>query len=75
MHEIYRRLGVDNNSISKAYQALFSTEMSLDLIHKIQQASTFSMPLGSNSFKHQIEQVLKRKLGYAKRGRQIKQNK
>ncbi|MBL0710215.1 MAG: hypothetical protein JJV99_04240 [Colwellia sp.] len=54
---------------------MLSTEMKLDLIHKIQQASTFSMPLGSNSFKHQIEQALKRKLGHAKRGRQIKLNK
>ena len=48
--------------------------MGLDqkVIESIQQASTFSIPLGNNKFKQQIEQALARKIGRAKRGRPLK---
>jgi len=52
-----------------AYKELFLTALSPEIINKIQQASTFSMPLGNNKFKQQIEEALKRKIGEAKLGR------
>ncbi len=74
MHDVYKRLGVDHNSRCCAYKELFLTDISPELINKIQQASTFSMPLGNHKFKQQIEQALKRKLGRAKLGRPPKTN-
>lgn len=55
--------------IIKRYQAIFSKDLSQDLIDEIQQASTFSMPLGNNKFKQQIEEALKQKIGEIKLGR------
>ncbi len=72
MHDVYKRLGADHNARCQAYKELFSTNLSSELIDKIRQASTFSMPLGNNKFKQQIEQALKRKLGNAKLGRPSK---
>jgi len=74
MHHVYQRLGADHKSPSLAYKELFSQELSQDLIGEIQQASTFSLPLGSDSFKQQIELAVKRKIGHAKRGRPLKLN-
>lgn len=72
---MYKRLGVNANARHHVYKGLFSTNLSQELIDKIQQASTFSMPLGDDKFKQQIEQALKRKFGRAKRGRPLKLNK
>ena len=69
MHDVYKYLGVDHNTRCNAYKELFSTALSPEIINKIQQASTFSMPLGNNKFKQQIEEALKRKIGEAKLGR------
>lgn len=74
MHDIYKRLGFDNNARYHAYNQLFSTNLSQELVDKIQHASTFSVPLGDDKFKHQIEQALNRKFGRTKRGRPAKLN-
>tara|TARA_R110002167_G_scaffold366448_1_gene597393 strand:+ start:14986 stop:15486 length:501 start_codon:yes stop_codon:yes gene_type:complete len=74
MHDVYQRLGPDNNARSAAYRGLFSQHISQQLIREIQQASTFSLPLGDSAFKQQIEQATKQKLGHAKRGRPLKSN-
>jgi len=68
-HECYTRLGACNDARSFAYRELFRCELEPQLVHDIQRASTFSMPLGGSQFKAQIESVLDHKLGYASRGR------
>jgi putative transposase len=72
MHDIYQRLGIDEYSRQYAYRELFSVDLSKNLLHDIQRAIGFSMPLGNESFIKQIEQVLACQLGYAKRGRPAK---
>lgn len=73
-HDIYRLLGPSELSRQQAYVSLFegavvSTETSV-----IRNAVQFSMPTGDSRFKHQIEQALNRKVGYAHRGRPRKMN-
>ena len=53
----------------RAYRELFSTALDTSVVHDIQRASTFSMPLGTSRFQEQIEQALSRKLGHAGLGR------
>ena len=68
-HEVYTRLGLDLESRCRAYRELFSTALDTSVVHDIQRASTFSMPLGTSRFQEQIEQALSRKLGHAGLGR------
>lgn len=71
-HEIYQRLGLDDESRYQAYRELFSSGLEQSLLRAIQRASTFSMPLGGSDFQEQIEKALGRKLGHARRGRPVK---
>lgn len=71
-HELYRRLGVDEDSRYRAYRELFSSGLEKAKLQAIQRATTFSMPLGGSDFREQIEKVLGRRLGYAGRGRPAK---
>ena len=71
-HDVYLRLGLDEKSRCHAYCELFSVGLDKSLLHDIQKASTFSMPLGDSRFQEQIESALNRKLGYAKRGRPVR---
>jgi len=68
-HAIYNRLGLDKASRQTAYKELFDLQLAPTLLNEIRRASEFSMPIGSAGFQHQIEDVVGRKLGYAKRGR------
>ena len=68
-HDVYARLGPDQKSRAAAYRELFSVDLGAELVHDIQRASTFSMPLGDNLFREKIEAALNRKLGHDKRGR------
>ena len=52
-----------------AYKALFKKQLQPSVINDIRTAATFSMPIGSSAFQCQIEKMVGRKLGYAKRGR------
>ena len=71
-HDCYTRLGACHDERCFAYCELFRFELEPQLVHDIQRASTFSMPLGDSQFKAQIELGLDRKLGYANRGRPTK---
>jgi len=73
-HECYKRLGLDNESRYFSYRELFAYELESSLVHDIRRASTFSMPLGDDRFKEQIELALKRKLGHARRGRPVRKS-
>jgi len=68
-HAIYNRLGLDKASRQTAYKELFDLQLAPTLLNEIRRASECSMPIGSADFQHQIEDVVGRKLGYAKRGR------
>jgi putative transposase len=73
-HDVYQRLGSDSESRCIAYRELFSVELEGKLVHDIQRASVFSMPLGNSRFQKQVEQALGRKIGYAKQGRPCRDN-
>ena len=70
-HEVYQRLGSDEESRCHAYRELFSTELEKSVLHTIQKASTFSMPLGDSDFQKKVENALGRRLGHAGRGRPV----
>lgn len=71
-HEAYQRLGLNDESRYHGYRELFSIGLDKTLLHDIQRATTFSMPLGNTRFLEQIEKALNRRLGYARRGRPVK---
>lgn len=71
-HALYNALGLDATERLEAYRALFRHELDASVLGCIRNAAMFSMPTGDNRFREQIERVLNRKLGYAKRGRPFK---
>lgn len=71
-HDIYLRLGLDEVSRCYAYRELFAADLSKTILHDIQRAATFSMPLGDNRFQEQIARALGRSIGHAGRGRPAK---
>lgn len=68
-HEVYRRLGLSDETRRQAYASLFETILSAADVQMIRNAARFSMPTGDSRFKQQIERMLNRKVGYAHRGR------
>ena len=68
-HALYLALGEDPASRQSRYRELFAGHLPKELVHQIQTASAFSMPLGNARFRQQIEQALGRSIGQAKRGR------
>ena len=68
-HPVYLSLGCDESERQVHYRELFKIELDPDLIGKIRSTAQFSMPLGSDRFKSQIEMALGRKIGQSKRGR------
>lgn len=68
-HEIYSRLGLNEAGRQQAYASLFDELVDVNEVRVIRNAVRFSMPTGDNRFQQQIEQALKRKVGYAHRGR------
>jgi len=71
-HDIYSRLGLTYDDRTSAYRELFKVDLTNNVINNIQQASKFSMPLGSLSFQKQISESTGRKVGHQKRGRPYK---
>ncbi len=71
-HALYNALGLDANERLEAYRGLFRHELDASVLGCIRNAAMCSMPTGDNRFREQIERVLNRKLGYAKRGRPFK---
>lgn len=71
-HELYASLGLDDSARKETYVSLFSHEIEQADLRMIRNAATFSMPTGNNRFQAQIEAMLDRRLGYAKRGRPYK---
>jgi putative transposase len=68
-HEIYAALGGSPPVTQRRYRELFSSRLSSKTVHEIRTAASFSMPLGNERFKQQIESALGRPVGQASRGR------
>jgi len=68
-HLLYTGLGRTWEEQQKSYRNMFSVLLDKEKIHSIDTAARFSMPLGDNRFKEQIEKALGRRIGHAKRGR------
>lgn len=68
-HEIYIRLGPNDELRQQAYTSLFNVDVDIKETQFIRNAVCFSMPTGGKKFQHQIEKIVSRKLGYAKKGR------
>jgi putative transposase len=68
-HPVYERLGRSHAERQSNYRALFSTVLTKKEMHAIQTAARFSMPLGNDRFREQIERALGTSVGQAKRGR------
>jgi len=72
-HPVYEALGQTMTQRQHAYRELFRVVLDKDVVHAIRTAARFSMPLGNHRFKTEIEMALNRKLGFARRGRPVKQ--
>ncbi len=68
-HLLYQGLGCNKGTRHVAYRELFDIELPLEDIHRIRKAATFSMPLGDNRFREQVESALNRRIGQTYRGR------
>jgi putative transposase len=68
-HALYLALGEDASTRQLRYRELFANHLSREMVHEIRTALIFSMPLGNDRFRQQIERALGRSIGQAKRGR------
>lgn len=68
-HDCYLAMGKDSRERQLAYRGLFEHHLDEADIHAIRMAVRFSVPLGNDRFKQQIEAAIGRSTGYAKRGR------
>jgi putative transposase len=68
-HEVFLGLGELKGERMHRYRSLFEAQIEQCDIHAIRKATEYSVPLGGERFTRQIEKVLSRSVGYAKRGR------
>jgi len=71
-HELYRALGNNAATRQDAYRALFCDVLGREQVKAIRTTVQTGTPLGNHHFRAQIERVLKRKVGQARRGRPCK---
>lgn len=70
-HLLYEGLGKTMKERQENYRNLFSDLLDKEDIRAIRNAARFSMPLGDNRFKEQIERALGRRIGHSRRGRPL----
>ena len=71
-HKLYLQLGVNDELRTAAYRSLFQTSFDPGMLDEVRTCLQSGTPLGNERFKAQIEQVLKVRVGQAKRGRPSK---
>lgn len=71
-HDLYYQLAGNREKRRMVYRDLFLTDLGKAQLHAIRKAANFSMPLGNDRFREDIEKTLGRCLGHAKRGRPLK---
>lgn len=74
-HSCYQQLGSNPVERQQCYRGLFEHVLEKNALAQIRNAAEYSMPLGNDRFKQQIEATLGRALGYAKRGRPVAREK
>jgi len=68
-HTLYSQLDHETLERNYVYRCMFEHQLDEHDVHNIREAAQFSMPLGNDRFRQQIETTLGRALGQAKRGR------
>ena len=68
-HEIYNRLGSNEDERQVAYASLFNDVVDEKEFKIVRNSVRFSMPTGDSRFKKQIEEAINMKIGHACRGR------
>jgi len=71
-HAQYLALGARGEGQPSAYRDLFRAHIDDEVISEIRASWQTGTPLGNGRFREQIESVLKRKVGYSRRGRPMK---
>jgi putative transposase len=71
-HPLCLALGDSAEARREAYRELFHAHLDPDAVQRISAATETGTPSGNGRFREQIESALKRKVGYAKRGRPSK---
>jgi putative transposase len=66
---VYLQLGKDNEQRCYLYRDLFAVDLCNKQLHEIRNSVNFSMPLGNERFKTEIESNLGKSIGYSARGR------
>ena len=68
-HDIYRELGPTGEERRLAYRDFFRNELEPDQVHAIRTTAQTGTPLGNDRFRSQVEEVIGRRVGQARRGR------
>jgi len=71
-HKLYLKLGGNDKSRAVAYRSLFQTSFDQGMLDEVRTCLQSGTPLGNDRFKTQVEQILKVRVGQAKRGRPSK---
>lgn len=72
-HPLYFELGRTEEERRYNYRELFKVDLSERDVHQISHSIHYNYPLGNDRFKEKIEVTIKRQVGYAKRGRPIRE--
>ena len=68
-HEVFLRIASTPEERMYCYRELFRTGLDARDVHDVRKAVAFSVPLGNNHFKEQIEATLGESVGHIARGR------
>jgi putative transposase len=68
-HEVFLRIAPTPEEQLYRYRALLRTGLDARVVHDVQKAVAFSIPLENHLFKEQIEAILGKSVGYIARGR------
>lgn len=68
-HDLYVALGDTDAERQQAYRELFKASVDVEQIRKIRSSCQTGTPLGNDKFRELIEEVVGRKVGFARRDR------
>ena len=68
-HDAYLALGKCDNSRQRSYRDMFKSELNVTVIDQVRTATNSTYALGSEKFKTEIEEALRRRIGLGKPGR------
>jgi putative transposase len=68
-HDVYLNLHADRDARLRAYRALFSDELSEELLRRLRESTNACTVIGNNRFRKQLATMLGREVPTGKRGR------